>query len=104
VISADRDAGTGFAATVYGTEAPPWPFVFASETQFALVLADHVQSRVVSTASVPCPPSAVNAVVGDPTWTWHFTDTGAVTAVDVCDDVQPKEPPPRARATTNPNT
>jgi hypothetical protein len=77
--------------------------VLATATQLALVLTDHVQSRVVATASVPLPPSAVNAVVADPTWTWHFAIAGAVNAVDVWDDVQPKAPVPRTNATRDPN-
>jgi hypothetical protein len=68
------------------------------------VLTDHVQSRVVATASVPFPPSAVKDVVADPTWTWHFAVAGAVSAVDVCDDVQARPPAPKTNATTDPNT
>jgi uncharacterized lipoprotein YbaY len=83
LISAARDTGTGLTATVYGTEASPCPVVLATETQLALVMTDHVQSRVVATARVPFPPSAVNTVVDDPTWTWHFVKAGAVSAVDV---------------------
>ena len=82
-MAAARVAGTGFIATVYGTLASPCPSVFAIETQFAFVLTDHAQSRVVAMASVPLPPAAVNAVAGEPSCTWHFADAGAVMAVDV---------------------
>jgi hypothetical protein len=36
-------------------------------TQLALVLADHAQSRVAATESVPDPPAAVKLVVFEPT-------------------------------------
>jgi hypothetical protein len=61
--------GTGLAATVYGMEASPCPPVLATDTQFALVLTDHVQSRVVTIDSVPLPPSAVKVVLDEPTCT-----------------------------------
>jgi hypothetical protein len=75
--------------------------VLAIATQLALVATDHVQSRVVVMASVPVPPSAVKLVGAEPTCTWHFTDAGAVTAVDVCEEVQPG--PARVKATIRVN-
>ena len=68
---------------MYGTEASPCPPALATATQLALVLTDQEQSRVVAMASVPLPPSDVNSVTGEPTWTWHFAEIGAVTDVDV---------------------
>jgi hypothetical protein len=73
-------------------------------TQLAFVVADHAQSRVVVTASVPRPPSAVKLVVVEPTWTWHFAEVGAATVDDICEEVHPMTAPAREQATMDPNT
>jgi hypothetical protein len=97
-------AGIGLAATVYWTDASPCPLALVIATQLALVVADHAQSRVVVTASVPCPPSDVKLVVAEPTWTWHFAEVGAATVFDTCEEVHPMTAPAREQATMNPNT
>jgi hypothetical protein len=59
----------------------------AIDTQFALVVTDHVQSRVVETARVPGPPPGGNSdgVVSAPIW--HFWADGDTIAVEVSVDV-----------------
>jgi hypothetical protein len=48
-----RTDGRGFASTVYGIDASPWPFDVVIETQLALDPIDQVQSRVAVMVSVP---------------------------------------------------
>src|SRR6478672_1270192 len=81
---ATRTCGTVFADTVYETDAPPWPLGVATETQSALLLTDHVQSRVVSIDSVPVPPPSGYDDDEARTPNWHFCVEDAVTLVDVC--------------------
>lgn len=61
--SAARDEGTVLRATVYETDASPFPFgVLASATQLACDDTDQVQSREADTVSVPLPPLAPNCM------------------------------------------
>jgi hypothetical protein len=84
----DRGAGAGFAATVYGIDASPWPFAAAaSEIQDESLAADQLQSRSVETETVPLPPFAVNDEGLLLTEIAHLLEVGAVSEVD--DDVQP---------------
>jgi hypothetical protein len=69
---------------VYETDAPPWPLAVATETQSALLLTDHVQSRVVSIVSVPVPPPSENVDDEALTRNWHFCVDDGATSVDVC--------------------
>jgi len=69
---------------VYETDAPPWPLGVATETQSALLLTDHEQSRVVSIVSVPVPPPSENDDDEELTRNWHFCVEVGVTPVDVC--------------------
>lgn len=55
--------------------------------QDAAVEADHVQSRVVSIATVPDPPEAGTFVNELVTESWHFEVVGAVTCTE--DEWQP---------------
>jgi len=57
---ATRVCGTVFAATVYEIDASPCPVGLARDTQLALLLAAHVQSRVVAIDNVPVPPPSEN--------------------------------------------
>ena len=91
-IVAERAAGAGFAATVYGIWASPCPFVAASVTQLALAVADQVQSRVAVTATVPWPPAAGNIGAEAVAATWHFWEVGDTIAVEVSVDVQANAP------------
>jgi hypothetical protein len=96
-----REDGTGLGATVYGTEASPWPPESAAiDTQFASVLIDHVQSRDVAIVSDPCPPDAENDVGTLLTLTWHLSAVGAVSDVVVLLQPTPNPPPAIASATT----
>jgi hypothetical protein len=74
--------------------------VLASDTQFALVVADHPQSRVVVMASDPEPPASVKLVEGLLTCSWHFSELGAVIPVEVCVDVHAAIPAAAERAKT----
>src|ERR1700704_5789588 len=67
--------------------ASPCPLVVPIDTQLALVLTDHVQSRVVVTARVPGPPPGGNndGVVSAPIW--HFWADGDTIAVEVSVEV-----------------
>ena len=69
---------------MYETDAPPWPLGVATETQSALLLTDHEQSRVVSIVSVPVPPPSENEDDGVLTRNWHFCEEDGVTPVVVC--------------------
>ena len=69
---------------MYVTDAPPWPLGVATETQSALLLTDHEQSRVVSIVSVPVPPPSENDDDEELTRNWHFCVEVGVTPVDVC--------------------
>jgi len=74
-----------FASTRYDSDALPCPDVAdVSATHDADEDADHVQSRVVETASCPVVPFAGAEIVALSTETWHFGVSGAVTdtAVD----------------------
>src|SRR5690349_18413297 len=83
----DRVTGAGFAATLYGIDASPWPFAAAArEIQAESLAADQVQSRSVATETVPLPPPAVNEDGLLLTEIAHLLEVGAVTEVD--DDVQ----------------
>ena len=83
-----RAAGAGLAPTRKASVAVPWPLVDdASVIQDAAVEADHVQSGVVSIATVPEPPAAGtldSELVAD---SWHFEVVGAVICVE--DEWQP---------------
>jgi regulatory protein len=61
--------------------ALPWPVASpVSCTHVELLVADHVQSRVVLTVSVPVPPpEGMLAVMEFATETWHFATLGDVT-------------------------
>lgn len=62
VIAPARLEGSGFAETVKSTDPSPCPVrVPLSDTQLASLVAVHVQSLAVDTATVPLPPVAVNA-------------------------------------------
>lgn len=99
-MALERDAGTGFGATVNGTVPSPWPPAsLPIETQAALVLIDHVQSREVATVSDPWPPLAVNDVGALLTLTWHLSAVGDVIEVVVL--LQPPARLARAKATRN---
>ena len=69
---------------MYETDAPPWPLGVATETQSALLLTDHEQSRVVSIVSVPVPPPSENDDDETLTPNWHFWVGDGVGSVDVC--------------------
>ena len=78
-----RIDGSGFALTRYATDPLPCPEVPEVMTsQGASVAALHVQSRLVSTASVPDIPVAGAAAVSLPTVTLHLLSVGDVTDVD----------------------
>ena len=79
-----RIDGSGFALTRYATDPLPWPDAPEVMTsQGASVAALHVQSRLVSTASVPDMPFAGAApAVSLPTVTLHLLSVGDVTDVD----------------------
>ena len=84
-----RAAGAGFAPTRKSSVPLPCPFVDEPRLiHDAVVEADHVQSRVVSIATVPAPPAAGTfdmELVAD---SWHFDVVGATSCVDD-DDLQP---------------
>jgi hypothetical protein len=81
-IAPERGDGTGFGATLKGIAPSPCPPVSpAIDTQLALVLIDHVQSRDVAMVSDPCPPLAVNDDGALLTLTWHLSELGAVSDV-----------------------
>jgi hypothetical protein len=81
-MALERDAGTGFAATVNGIVPSPWPPAsLPIETQAALLVIDHVQSREVATVSDPWPPLAANDVGALLTLTWHLSAVGDVSEV-----------------------
>ncbi|MCU1386113.1 MAG: hypothetical protein JWL71_4810 [Acidobacteria bacterium] len=84
-----RGDGSGFALTRYATDPLPCPDVpEVMTTHGALVVAVHVQSRVVSTASVADMPLAGAApAVPVPTVTLHLLSVGAMTDVDVDEPV-----------------
>ena len=73
-------------------DASPCPDVLASETHPAFAAADHPQSRVAATDSVPAPPASVNVVAELLICTWHFAALGAATPVEVSVDVHPEIP------------
>jgi len=79
-----RIDGSGFALTRYATDPLPWPDAPEVMTsQGASVAALQVQSRLVSTASVPDMPLAGAApAVSLPTVTLHLLSVGEVTDVD----------------------
>jgi hypothetical protein len=54
----------------------------AIDTHDAVVLAAHVQSRVVDTSAVPVPPAAGATCIDVETVTWHFDPVGAVVEID----------------------
>jgi hypothetical protein len=83
----ERGAGAGFAATLYGIDASPWPFAAAaSDIHGASTAADQLQSRAAMTETVPLPPFAVNEDGLLLTEIAHLLEVGAVSEVD--DDVQ----------------
>jgi hypothetical protein len=79
-----RCAGSAFGETAYVTDALPCPDNGAARTiQDAWLFADHVQSRVVVTDSVPEPPDEGTELPTEfVTDTWHFTPVGAFTSTE----------------------
>lgn len=81
-------AGAGFGPTRKSTVPLPWPLVDeANVIQDAVVEADHVQSRVVSMATVPEPPAAgtlESELLKDSS---HFEVVGAAGCVEDEEDV-----------------
>jgi hypothetical protein len=97
----DRVEGTGFGATVYGTDASPCPPVSAAiDTQVASVLIDHVQSRDVAIASDPWPPAAAKDDGEVLTLTWHLSAVGDVSDVVVLLQANETAAPASPSATT----
>src|SRR5882757_685820 len=68
-------------------DASPCPDVLPSDTQVALVAADHPQSRVVVTEREPVPPASGNDDAVVLIWSWHLSELGAAIPVEVCVDV-----------------
>jgi hypothetical protein len=94
----ERGAGTGFAATEYGTDASPWPLRGSGiVTQARSVAIVQVQSRVVAMLRVPAPPVGVNDVGELLTLIRQRSAVGAVPEVSV--DVHADVPSSRKRAT-----
>jgi regulatory protein len=87
--TARRSIASGFGMTVYRTVALPCPLAsVAIGAHAALLLTDHVQSRVVETSSEPLvPPAGTLVVIEFTTDTWHLSAVGAVTLIEL--DVQP---------------
>jgi len=82
-----RGDGSTFDSTRYGTAASPWPLADdVREIHGVGVDADHVQSRLVWTVSVPVPPAAGTEVIELVTATEHLLPVGDVTEID--DDPQ----------------
>jgi hypothetical protein len=79
-----RCAGSAFGETAYVIDALPCPDAGAARAiQDALLVADHVQSRVVVTDRVPEPPEEETEFPTEfVTETWHFTPGGAVTLME----------------------
>ena len=76
----------------------PRPSELPTDTQLALTLMDHVQSREVVTVTVPWPPAATNEDGVFATTIWHFSEVGDVIVVEVSADVQANVPAPVASA------
>jgi len=64
------------AATVYLSDAAPCPPVGLSDIHDSCADADHVQSRVVFTATVPLPPAAGSSAVSLVTEISHLLPVG----------------------------
>ncbi len=83
-----RAEGAEFSPTRKATAPSPCPLVpDVIAIHDALVDADHVQSRVVVTSTVPLAPAAGAEVMEPVAETWHFAPLGAVTETEV--DPQP---------------
>ena len=69
---------------MYEIDASPCPVGLVRDTQLALLLAAHVQSRVVPIDNVPVPPPSGNDDDEVATWNWHFCVAEGLIPVDVC--------------------
>jgi hypothetical protein len=100
-MAPDLAEGTGFGATVNGSDAWPCPLREpAIVTQLESVVTVQVQSREVETVSVPDPPTAVKVPVELLAVIAHRTsDVGAVTAVWL--ELQATETADEATATSS---
>jgi hypothetical protein len=82
LIAPLRAAGAGFAATVNGIVALPWPLRLPDTvTHETLAATDHAQSRAVVTDTVPLPPEASNDPGALVAATSHLSVVGEVTEV-----------------------
>src|SRR5262245_1971549 len=71
-----RGVPLGLAAALYFSVAVPWPLAGLSDIHDSCADADHEQSRVVFTVTVPLPPAAGNSAVSFVTETSHLLLVG----------------------------
>ncbi len=93
-----RAAASPLADTMKSNDPLPCPLADPpSVTHDTPAVADHVQSRVVVTETLPVPPDAAKLEGDAAAVTWHRGVVGAVTDVLVDD---PHDRPARAASTT----
>jgi hypothetical protein len=71
-----RGVPLGLAAALYFSVAAPWPLAGLSDIHESCVDADHEQSRVVFTVTVPLPPAAGSSAESFVADTSHFAPVG----------------------------